>query len=78
MCTISFKFISQHYKDCSFIAFKYLVPIIKNQLTVTLQKFTIFTMLIHIRFERARHNWLQLPTLGTYLIQICITALQGL
>ena len=48
---ISFKFVSQHYKDGSFIEFKYLVPIIKNQLTVTLQKFTIFTMLIHIRFE---------------------------
>ena len=48
---ISFKFISQHYEDGSFIVLKYLVPIIKNQLTVTLQKFTNFAMLIHIRFE---------------------------
>ena len=48
---ISFKFVSQHYKDGSFKVFKYLVPILKNHLTVTLQKFTIFTMLIHIRFE---------------------------
>ena len=55
---ISFKFISQHYEDGSFIVFKYLVSIIKNQLTVTLQKSTIFTMLIHIRFEGARYNWL--------------------
>ena len=67
--------LSQHYEDGSFIIFKYLVPILKNHLTVTLPKFTIFTMLIHIRFESARHNWLQLSTLGTYLIQIYITAL---
>ena len=39
------------YEDGSFIQFKYFVPIIENHVTVTLQKFTIFTMLIHIRFE---------------------------
>ena len=50
--------LSQHYEDGSLIQFKYLVTIIKNHLKVTLQKFTIFTMLIHIRFESARHNWL--------------------
>ena len=49
---ISLKFVSQHYEDGCFILFKYLVPILKNNLTVTLQKFTIFTMLIHIRFEK--------------------------
>ena len=48
---ISFKFVSQHYEDGSFILFKYLVPILKNHLTVTLQKFTNFTMLIHILIE---------------------------
>ena len=55
---IPFKLVSQHHEDGCFIQFKYLGPILKNHLTVSLQKITIFTMLIHIRFESARHNWL--------------------
>ena len=48
---ISFKFVSQHYEDGSFILFKYLFPILKNYLTVTLPKFTIFPMLINIQLS---------------------------
>ena len=48
---ISFKFVSQHYERGNFTLFQFLVPIFKNHLTVTLQKFTIFIMLILIRFE---------------------------
>ena len=48
---IQFKFVSQHYERGSFVSFQFFVPFFKNHFTVTLQKFPIFTIQIHIRFD---------------------------